>query len=60
MIMAGDKCECYVNGRRLVVTIVSVQPFGGLGDVKIIFVNADKPGRKMERYSPHDFRKLPA
>lgn len=57
-IKAGDKCECWVNGRVVVVRIVRVQPFAS--GVKIVFQNAARPGRMMERYSPHDFRKLPS
>lgn len=53
-VQPGVECECYVNGRPIRVKIVSILPFAR--GVKIIFVDARKPGRKMERYSEHDFR----
>ena len=56
-LIVGREYECYVNGRVLVVRILSIVPFG-LGSVKITYVNAKKPSRKMERYSPHDFREI--
>lgn len=56
-VKAGCEYECYVNGRVMIVKILSVVPFG-LGSVKIVFQNAKYPGRKMERYSAHDFRAI--
>ncbi len=54
----GELYECYVNGKRIVVKILEVKPFGS--GIKILFQDAANPGRKMQRYSTHDFRPIPA
>lgn len=56
VVTVGGVYECFVSGRRLVVKILAVVPFGS--GVKIVFQDARRPGRKMERYSPHDFREI--
>lgn len=54
MLTIGSQYECFVNGRVMLVQILKVEQFGG--GTRVIFQNAKNPGKKMERYSVHDFR----
>lgn len=57
-LVVGGLYQCWVSDgkakRVITVRVLSIAPFGG--GVKVVFQDARKPGRKMERYSTLDFR----